>query len=151
MDSPIESVEIAQALPESVIQTIDNWQEDSLYFIANNLYMNPVKVTDRTSLISRLMVMLEKSREELEPKFEIRKKRHLEIIRKMSVSTRDLITKRINAEKLALSSKVLSREDSIYYFLKIDDNLIRYYPEKTIGGQITGFVDGEGKGKYGIE
>ena len=132
MDAPIESVELAQALPEDVIRGIDNWQDDSLYFISNNLYINPIKVKNREELLSRLVNILGKSREELSPKFEIRKKRHLEIIRKMSVSTRDLITKRIHAEKQALSSKQLRKEDSIYYFLKIDDNLIRYYPERNI-------------------
>lgn len=151
MDAPIESVELAQALPEDVIRGIDNWQDDSLYFISNNLYINPIKVKNREELLSRLVNILGKSREELSPKFEIRKKRHLEIIRKMSVSTRDLITKRIHAEKQALSSKQLRKEDSIYYFLKIDDNLIRYYPERNIWSQIIWFVDGEGRWKYGIE
>lgn len=151
MDAPIESVEVAGLLSESSIQQIDTWQEESLYFVSNNLYMNPTKVKNKEELIARLALALGKTREELLPKFEIRKKRHLEIIRKMSVNTRDIITKRIAAEKIALSSKQLLKQDSISDFLKIEDNLVRYYPEKTIGGQIVGFVDGEGKGKYGTE
>jgi cell division protein FtsI/penicillin-binding protein 2 len=42
-------------------------------------------------------------------------------------------------------------ENAIFPFLKIEDNLVRYYPESTALGQITGFVDGEGKGRYGVE
>ncbi len=144
MDAPIESVEVMNALNEDIIQRISTWQEPSLYFVSNNLYINPTKVQNREELIARLSLALGKTREELLPKFEIRKKRHLEIIRKMSVSTRDTITKRMNTEKLAIASKQLSKEDSIYYFLKIEDNLVRYYPEQNIGSQIIGFVDGEG-------
>lgn len=151
MESPIESVEVAPSLGEDVIQSISAWQEDSLFFHSNHLYLNPTKVQNKEELIARLSLILGLSREELLPKFEIRKKRHLEIIRKMSVSTRDAIMKRINAEKLALASKQLSREESIYYFLKIEDNLVRYYPEKNIGSQVIGFVDAEGRGRYGIE
>lgn len=151
MDAPIESVEMSASLSEELIQQIDAWQENSLYFVSNNLYMNPTKVQNKEELIARLTVALAKTREELLPKFEIRKKRHLEIIHKMSVTTRESITKRINAEKLAIASKQLERDASIYYFLKIEENLVRYYPEENIGSQITGFVDNEGKWKYGIE
>ena len=143
MDTPIESVEIAESLSEDIIQQIDAWQEVSLYFVSNNLYVNPTKVQNKEELIARLGVALMKTREELLPKFDIRKKRHLEIIHKMSVTTRDAISKRINTEKLAIASKQLERDASIYYFLKIEDNLIRYYPEQNIGSQIIGFVDSE--------
>lgn len=76
-------------------------------------------------------------------RLEIRKKQHLEIIRKMNVSTRDAVLKRINAERNAIKNKELYIEDSIVPFIKIEDNLVRFYPEKNIVGQITGFVDGE--------
>jgi len=151
MDAPIESVSVADTLAEDVIQRIDDWQDPALYFVSNNLYLNPTKVQNKAELVARLSLALGKTQEELLPKFEIRKKRHLEIIRKMSVSTRDVITKRMDAEKLAINSKQLKKEDSIYDFLKIEDNLVRYYPEQNIASQITGFVDGEGNGKYGVE
>lgn len=151
MDAPIESVEVAEALDEKAIEQIDAWQESSLYFVSNNLYLNPTKVQNKEELIARLSVILGKTREDLVPKFEIRKKRHLEIIHKMSVTTRDVITKRMNAEKIALNTKQLDKNESIYYFLKIEDNLVRYYPEENIGSQIIGFVDNEGRGKYGVE
>ncbi len=65
----------------------------------------------------------------------------------MSVSTRDAVTKRIDSEQLA--SKKLTGDEktaflsgSIFQFIIIDDNLIRYYPERSVAGQITGFIDG---------
>ena len=69
----------------------------------------------------------------------------------MNVSTRDVVLKRINAERAAIKNKELYVEDSIVPFIKIEDNLVRFYPEKNIVSQITGFVDSEGNGKYGIE
>ena len=151
MDTPIDEAKLAVSLSEDIIQQIDAWQDVSLYFVSNNLYVNPTKVQNKEELMARLAIVLVKTREELLPKFEIRKKRYLEIIHKMSVTTRDAISKRINTEKLAIASKQLERNASIYYFLKIEDNLIRYYPEQNIGSQIIGFVDSEWKGKYGIE
>ncbi len=69
----------------------------------------------------------------------------------MSVSTRDAVMKRVNDERLAVKSKQMNEEEAIYPFIKIEDNLVRFYPEQGVAGQITGFVDGEGNGKYGIE
>lgn len=35
------------------------------------------------------------------------------------------------------------RTYAIYPFIKIEDNLVRYYPEGRALGQITGFVDNQ--------
>ena len=75
-------------------------------------------------------------------KLDIRKKQHLEIIRKMSVSTRDAVVKRMNIERTAIQNKELLLENSIIPYLKIEDNLVRFYPERDVAGQITGFIDG---------
>jgi hypothetical protein len=143
METPIESVEVARELDEETIEQIGGWTDPSLFFVVNNLYVNPTKVTDKALLASKLATVLGKQEEEILPVLEIRKKRHLEIIRKMSVSTRDAVIKRINAEKAAIKNKQLYIEDSIVPFIKIEDNLVRFYPEKNILSQITGFVDGE--------
>ncbi len=70
--------------------------------------------------------------EEILPKFEKKKKRHLEIIRKMNVSTRDAVMTRLSNERQAIKNKELTLEDSIVPFIKIEDNLVRFYPEKNI-------------------
>ncbi len=130
---------------------ISSWQEPSLFFVVNNLYVNPTKVNNKNLLAAKLATILGIENEKILPKLEIRRKQHLEIIRKMSVSTRDAVLKRLSAERSALKNKELYVEDSIVPFIKIEDNLVRFYPEKNIASQITGFVDAEGNGKYGIE
>ena len=65
----------------------------------------------------------------------------------MSVSTRDAVTKRMKAEQTAIKklsgeSRTAFLSGSIFQYIKIEDNLIRYYPERSIAGQITGFIDG---------
>jgi len=61
----------------------------------------------------------------------------------MSIGTRDIVNKRINTEFQAVKNKQLTTLDAVFPFIKIDDNLVRYYPEGRTIGQITGFVDGE--------
>ena len=71
----------------------------------------------------------------------------------MNIITRDIVKKRIDTEKTALSTigtkdearEVWTAENAVFPFLKIEDNLVRYYPEGKALGQITGFVDNEGK------
>lgn len=143
IEAPVESVEIARNINEKTIEVIASWQDPSLFFVVNNLYVNPTKVTNKDLLASKIAGLMALDPKNILSRLEIRKKQHLEIIRKMNVSTRDAVLKRINAERNAIKNKELYIEDSIVPFIKIEDNLVRFYPEKNIVGQITGFVDGE--------
>jgi cell division protein FtsI/penicillin-binding protein 2 len=77
----------------------------------------------------------------------------------MNIISRDIIKKRIDTEKSAIANisardnarEIWIAENAIFPYIKIEDNLVRYYPEGTALGQITGFVDNEGRGRYGIE
>jgi cell division protein FtsI/penicillin-binding protein 2 len=77
----------------------------------------------------------------------------------MNIVSRDIVKKRIDTERAALANiptrdsgrEIWTAENAVFPFLKIEDNLVRYYPEGTALGQITGFVDSEGRGRYGIE
>lgn len=156
MDAPIESVLVQENLNETLADSINAWKDPSLFFVANNLYVNPTKVGDRNTLANRLANILWVSEEKILPKFEPKKRKHLDIIRKMSVSTRDAITKRMEAEQTAIKklsgeNRTLFLSGSIFQYIKIEDNLIRYYPERSIAGQITGFIDGGWVWRYGIE
>ncbi len=151
MDSPIESVDIASNLSEETIAIIESWQDPALFFVVNNLYVNPTKVQNASILAAQLSTLLSVPVEIINQKFAIKKRKHLEIIRKMSISVRDMVNKRMETELLAFKNKQINSTDMVSPFLKIEDNLIRYYPEWHTIGQITGFVDGEGKGKYWIE
>ncbi|MBC7498207.1 penicillin-binding protein 2 [Candidatus Gracilibacteria bacterium] len=159
ISTPIESILIKEALDESTITQITDIGEPALFFVVNNLYVNPTKVTNSGALASRLSTILGVSSDSLEPLFVVRKRRHLEILRKMNIISRDIIKKRIDIEKAALNNiptkdharEIWTLDNAVFPFLKIEDNLVRYYPEGQALGQITGYVDTEGKGRYGIE
>jgi stage V sporulation protein D (sporulation-specific penicillin-binding protein) len=151
MESPIESVEVQANLDDRTIDRVTELSEDGLFFIANNLYVNPTKVINPDLLWAKLAIVLGVPTGDLLPKFLPRKRRHLQIIHKMSISTRDLVNKRIDAEQLAIKEKRLEKKDAVSPFIKIEDNLVRFYPEGRNLGQITWFIDAEWRGRYGIE
>ena len=99
ISTPIESVLIKESLDESTIDTINGLDNPALFFVVNNLYVNPNKVTDSQALSAKLSSILGISKEILEASFTIKKRRHLEILRKMNIMTRDIVKKRIDTEK----------------------------------------------------
>lgn len=162
INSPIESVALALNLDDDAVQKINNLNSEALFFASNNLYVNPTRVKDGGTLAAALSPIIGKTVEEITPKFEIKPKKYLEIIRKMSVTTRDLITTTYNKNREEVSKMVrearakyelatqkdlateeILLEHAIYPYIVIEDNLVRYYPEGNSLGQITGFVDNE--------
>jgi hypothetical protein len=99
ISTPIESVLIKEALDEGTIDKINLLNNPALFFIVNNLYVNPAKVETGPTLASNLSSILGISQSDIESTFVIKKRRHLEILRKMDVITRDIVKKRIDSEK----------------------------------------------------
>lgn len=159
ISTPIESILLKEALDENTIETISKINDPALFFVVNNLYVNPTKVANSKVLAETLSSIISIPVKTLEASFVIKKRRHLEILRKMNINTRDLVKKRIDTEKSTLATiptkdgarEIWTAENAIFPFLKIEDNLVRYYPEGEALGQIIGFVDGEWRGRYGIE
>jgi cell division protein FtsI/penicillin-binding protein 2 len=159
ISTPIESVLLKEALDEKSVETINSLDNPSLFFIVNNLYINPTKVTNPEALAEKLVWILWISKETILSTFVIKKRRHLEILRKMSLMTRDIVKKRIDTEKWVLATlstkdnarEIWTKDNAIFPFIKIEDNLVRYYPEWEALGQITGFVDNEWRWRYWIE
>ena len=159
INTPIESVLLKESLEESTIESINWLNNEALFFIVNNLYVNPTKVTNSWVLANQLSPILAIPWDTLLWSFVIKKRKHLEILRKMNITTRDIIKKRIDSEKAILatlstkdgSREIWTRDNAIFPFFKIEDNLVRYYPEWEALGQITGFVDNEWKWRYGVE
>lgn len=145
ISSPIESVLIKESLEEFTIASINTLADPALFFVVNNLYINPTKVTNPKLLASKLNTIIGVPIKKLEAAFVIKKRRHLEILRKMNIMTRDMVKKRIDTEKTALTNMPLKGgardiwtfENAVFPFLKIEDNLVRYYPEGEALGQIT--------------
>ncbi len=152
MQSPIDAVQIGEKLTADQMRAIEALGDPSLYFVVDNLYVNPTKVSlPSMNLAIALSSILSIPAETIDPKLQIASRRYLLILNRMSLSMRDAVQERIDNEKLAIKNDQLVAEDSIYNFLIIEDNLVRYYPEGKISGQITGFVDTLGIGKYGVE
>ncbi len=159
INTPIEDITIKESLDESTIEVINRLDNPALFFIVNNLHVNPSKITNPDILADKLVSILWIPKETLLWAFVIKKRQHLDILKKMSIMTRDIVKKRIDTEKwilATLSSKdnireIWISENAIFPFIKIEDNLVRYYPEWEALGQITGFVDNEWRGRYGIE
>lgn len=149
MQSPIDAVQIGEKLTATQMNAIEALGDPSLSFVVDNLYVNPTLVTlPSMNLATRLSPILNIPPEKIDPKLQIRARQYMEVLKRMSISMREAIQTRIESEKLAIKNGQLTTEESIYSFIKIEDNLVRFYPETQISGQITGFVDADGKGKY---
>ena len=99
ISTPIESVLIKEALDEGLINQINTLNDGALFFIVNNLYVNPTKVSNGEALASKLNQILGIPKETLLASFVIKKRKHLEILRKMNIISRDIVKKRIDSEK----------------------------------------------------
>jgi hypothetical protein len=85
VSEPITSVLIAGNLDEKLIENIIQLEYSELFFISNNLYINPTLIKNPEILANNLSEVLKIEKNDLQQKFTIRQKRHLEIIRKMSI------------------------------------------------------------------
>ncbi len=159
ISTPIDDRVLKESLDDSMIEAINKLNDPALFFISNNLHVNPTKVNNPTVLANNLIPIIGISKETLESAFIVKKKAYIVILSKMSIMTRDIVKKRIETEKWILSTistkwdnrKLWTSENAIFPFLIIGDNLVRYYPEGEALGQITGFVDNDGRWRYGIE
>lgn len=159
INTPIDSVLLKKNLNEPTIDEVNRINNDALFFVVNNLYVNPTKISNPAILANQLTEVLNIPKNRLESLFAIKVRRHLEILRKMSINSREIVKKRIESERAMLASipnegkkrEKWLQEHAIFRFLKTERNLVRYYPEWSALGQITGFVDGGWRGKYGIE
>lgn len=125
--------------------------ESSFSIINNSLYVDPTKIEDKNSMTAKLMGILSLPKNELDFKLSNRTTRYIKILRKMGLSTRDMIDNRVQAEKVNIAQGRMLDSESIYHFFILEANPTRFYPEKNMGGQIVGFVDNANEGKYGIE
>lgn len=119
--------------------------------INNSLYVDPTKVPDTKEMSQKLISILALPKTEIDFKLSKRTVRYVKVLKKMGLTTKDMIDNRIQAEKINIAQGRMLDADSIYHFFILEANPTRFYPEKTMGGQIVWFVDNENEGKYGIE
>lgn len=117
----------------------------------SSVFADPTKIGDLNAIVPKLQSILGGDTQSLQTALKLRPVRYIKILRKMSMQSKDIIDARIQNEKEALQKGLLSEKDSISNFLILEPIPTRFYPEKDIGGQITGFVDDQNVGHYGIE
>jgi cell division protein FtsI/penicillin-binding protein 2 len=102
---------------------------------------NPTQVIDAYSAAQELSPLLGIDVTTLQKNLQRRPKRYIEVAHK--------ITPEITQEILKL------KNDPQYYNIlrgvQLRDEHWRFYPERTLGAQMIGFVDADGVGQYGIE
>ena len=115
-----------------------------MYLIANNVYVNPMTLSLSDDQKKNLQDMFGLTGADMAKSLLQRKVRYIKILSQMSFATKEFVD-----ERLAQSAG--NSVWDIKNFIIIEPNPSRYYPQKTVWSQITGFVDNNGIGRYGIE
>lgn len=150
----IDSVIIKENLTGKEVNELRGLTEGSgsaFGIINNSLYVDPTQVGNKNEMVARLVNILALSEKELDFKLSKRMVQYVKILRKMGLSTRDMIDARVKAEKTNIAQGRMLSNEGISNFFILEANPTRFYPEKNMGGQIVGFVDNENEGKYGVE
>ena len=105
MQSPIDAVQIGEKLTADQMNAIESLGDPSLYFVVDNLYVNPTLVTlPSLNLANKLSSILNIPAEKIDPKLQIRQRQYMEVLKRMSISMREAIQTRIESEKMAIKN-----------------------------------------------
>jgi cell division protein FtsI/penicillin-binding protein 2 len=77
--------------------------------------------------------------------------RYVRLYRRLNLRSKEKIDERVANEKNAISKGLLDAKDAIYPFIILESYPTRFYPEHSIASKISGFVDRDNHGRYGIE
>lgn len=105
------------------------------------LIANPTEIRDMDFVADKLAFSLNIAEDKIKNWLERRPKRYVEITQKIVPE----ISKKIQDLKNNPEYSLLLRG------IQLRDEHWRYYPEKTLGAQVIGFVTNAGQGQYGIE
>jgi len=107
----------------------------------DKIIADPTHILSTEATAEKLSPLLSVPKKDLQKWISRRPKRYIEITHK--------IIPKVSQKILELKKAPEYRD--ILYGIQLQDEHWRYYPEKTFGAQIIGFVDSTGKGQYGIE
>ncbi|MDD3646309.1 MAG: penicillin-binding protein 2 [Candidatus Gracilibacteria bacterium] len=151
VQTKVTSVMIDKELTNFEINQIKNLNITGLYPGEKYLYINPEEFNDSDENIKELSKIIGTNEERLKNLTRKRDLRYIPIINKLSISSSEYILEYIKDEKEAISRGILTKDKSINGFFILNPLPSRYYPEGNLASQVIGFVDGSGKGNYGIE
>ncbi|MDD3646198.1 MAG: penicillin-binding protein 2 [Candidatus Gracilibacteria bacterium] len=116
-----------------------------------SVYANPEEISSPESVASELSQVLSTPEPRIAYLLRKRDKRYIPIISKLSIDTSEEINEYLKDERQAIQRGILDSEKGISNFIILEPYPQRYYPEKNIASQVTGFIDNDGVGHYGLE
>jgi len=107
----------------------------------SNVVADPTQILDVVSTAESLSPILNIEAERLEKLITRRPRRYVEIVNKIVPEVSEYIAE----------LKQNPRYRTLLRGIQMKDEYWRYYPERSLGSQVLGFVDSSGNGQYGIE
>lgn len=149
----IDFVLVKEALSPDEVKDMELFSGSGFTLLSGNLYLNPLEVPEdrKPAYSAKLVQAFQMSKDQADFLLSKRPVRYVKILRKMNLSTKDFVDERLKEEKDAVKKGLLNENDGITPFLILEPHPTRFYPEKNVAGQVTGFVDNEGIGRYGVE
>ncbi|EKD66741.1 MAG: hypothetical protein ACD_49C00016G0004 [uncultured bacterium (gcode 4)] len=147
----LDSVLIKTNLSQDEMNRIAALGIDWLYFVINNLYVDPTKIMDEKWTSEQLSKLISMEKSDIEELLQKRQVRYVKIISKLDLRLKDKLDERILNEKNAISKWLLIENNSISKFIILDPHPTRFYPEKNLWSQIIGFVNNNIEWRYWIE
>ena len=130
MNTPVESMFLAENLSDEAINQINNLNNPALFFASNNLYVNPTKVQNGDDLASKLAGIIGKTADEMNIATHDLVENALEKNRETTKQAiADARSKVSDTKEKKAAEEAALLEYAIYPFIKIEPNHVRYYPE----------------------
>lgn len=147
----VTSVLIYQNLWEEQIFNIEKAALKWVYIYLNHLYVNPEEIQNDDLTASKLSTIIWTDLETIKKSIRKRNLRYSKILSKVSIWTSEFIKWEIQKEKELINKWIISPEESYSWFIILDSDSTRYYPENFLASQIIWFVDNSKTGRYWIE
>ncbi len=147
----LDFVLVKENLTSDEIREIETFNYEGVMLVGGNLYINPISLKDPAFVSAKLQTLFALSAEQADFLVKKRPLRYVKILRRMNLATKDFVDIKLQEEKLALQKGLITPEVSMGGFLILEPNPTRFFPEKSTAGQLTGFVDSENIGRYGVE
>lgn len=147
----ITSVFIDKQLEQEEINAISSLRLPGIYPNFPYVYANPEEITDLSFVVNQLAPIMNIKEENLQRLLRKRKVRYVPIMNKLSIWTSEFVKQYLEEESIAYKRWLITLEERAGNFVILTPRPHRYYPEKDIASQVTGFVDSEGKWHYWLE
>ncbi len=151
LQEKVTSVLLENTISFEQEQEIRSWNIPWVYPTEAGLYVNPEELSQPEQFSEKYIALFGGKKSDVLHAIRKRDLRYVPIYNKLSLVVSDEIQTYIQEEKQAIWQRILQKEESIGAFIILSPHAQRIYPEKTIGSQVIGFLDGEGVWHYWVE